>query len=187
MLRVQLFIARSLDGFIADDGGGISWLEPFQKAGEDHGYRRFMAHVGAVAMGARTYEVELGWDSWPYQRQPTFVFTHRERPVPAGADVRFVTGGVAQALAEIDAATDENVFLVGGADLIRQFLEARAIDELLLFVAPVLLGSGLPLFLDPPPLVAELIETRTYSTGIVGMRYSLATAGTGCSDPSRST
>jgi dihydrofolate reductase len=171
--KVQLYIARSLDGFIADRDGGIGWLEPFQTAGEDHGYGAFMAEVGAVAMGAATYEVELGWDSWPYPGRPTFVFTHRELPVPADADVRFVRGAVAEAMRLLDAATDRNVFLVGGADLVQQFLDARAIDELFLFTAPLLLGDGIPLFADPPRLDARLLGCDLYSTGIAGLRYAL--------------
>jgi dihydrofolate reductase len=171
--KAQVYIARSMDGFIADRDGGISWLEPFQAEDEDHGYRAFMSEVGAVVMGARTYEVELGWNFWPYDGRPTFVFTHREHPVPAEANVRFVGGPVADVLPEIDASTDENVFLVGGADLIRQFLAANALDELHLFVAPVLLGDGVPLFVDPPRADAKLLDTRMYSTGIAGIRYAL--------------
>jgi dihydrofolate reductase len=171
--KVQLYIAQSTDGFIADPTGSISWLEPFQVEGEDHGYRDFMAGVGAVVMGAGTYEVELGWDAWPYDGRPVFVFTHRDRPVPDGADVRFVSGTVAEVLPEIAAATEQNVFLVGGADLIRQFLEAGAVAELHLFVAPVLLGDGVPLFVDPPQRAARLLGTTLYSTGIAGLRYAL--------------
>ena len=173
MRKVQLYIARSLDGYIADSGGGIDWLEPFQLPGEDHGYGAFMAEVGAVAMGAATYEIELGWDSWPYADRPTFVFTHREHPVPDGADVRFVRGPVVSVLRLLDDATDRNVFLVGGADLARQFLEARALDELHLFAVPLLLGAGIPLFDSTPRLEATLLDTAHYSTGIVGLRYAL--------------
>jgi dihydrofolate reductase len=171
--KVQLYIARSLDGFIADAGGGIDWLEPFQVAGEDHGYGAFMADVGAVAMGAATYEIDSGWDTWPYAGRPTFVFTHRTHPVPDGADVRFVSGPVADVLPLLDAATDRNVFLVGGADLVRQFLEAGALDELHLFAVPLLLGAGTALFERSPRLDAALLDTARYSTGIVGLRYAL--------------
>ena len=162
-----------MDGFIADRDGGISWLEPYQVEGEDHGYRAFLADVGAVVMGARTYELELGWDRWPYDDRPTFVFTHRRHDVPSGADVRLVAGPVVDMLAEIDRATDRNVFLVGGADLVRQFLAVDALDELHLFVVPVLLGEGTPLFDDPPQRQARLESAHLYATGIAGVRYVL--------------
>ena len=173
MRKVQLYIARSLDGFIADRDGGIAWLEPYQVEGEDHGYRAFLAEVGAIAMGARTYEIELGWDRWPYEDRPTFVFTHGSHHVPPEADVRFLSGPVADALPVLDRATARNVFLVGGADLVRQFLEVGALDELHLFVAPVLLGDGIPLFPSAPPREARLLGTQLYSTGIAGMQYAL--------------
>jgi dihydrofolate reductase len=171
--NVQLYIAQSLDGYIADREGGIGWLEPFEAAGEDHGYGAFMAGVGAVVMGAATYEVELGWETWPYRDLPVFVFTHRRLPVPGGADVRFVSGPVPDVRPLLDSATDENVFLVGGADLVRQFLDANALDELFLFTVPLLLGDGIPLFADPPRLDARLLGCDLYASGIAGARYAL--------------
>src|SRR4051794_27784673 len=131
-----------------------------------------MAGVGAVVMGAATYEIELGWEAWPYDDRPTFVFTNRAHRVPDGADVRFVSGPVARALPVLDAATDSDMFLVGGADLARQFLEAGTLDELHLFSAPLLLGGGTALFDQVPRLDARLLETTRYSTGIVGVRYA---------------
>src|SRR5439155_7140774 len=104
-----------------------------------------------------------------YGDRPAFVFTHRDLPAADGAVIRFMSGDVAPVLDEIDAATDRNVFLVGGAQLVRQFLEARAVDELHLFVVPVLLGDGIPLFVDAPRLDARLLGCELYSTGIAGL------------------
>jgi dihydrofolate reductase len=173
MANVQLYIAQSLDGFIADAQGGVEWLE---RAGgeEDYGYEDFMGGVGAVVMGATTYEQAMSWDiPWPYHAVPTWVVTHRRLATPQGADVRFAEGPVGLVMSEIEEAVEGNVWLVGGASLVRQFLEARLIDELMLFVAPLTIGEGIPLFQNVPPTDFKLAGTREFKTGLVELRYSL--------------
>jgi dihydrofolate reductase len=171
--RVQLYIAQSLDGFIADPGGGVEWLERFNT--EDYGYEDFLAGVGGVVMGATTYEQALSWDiPWPYHAMPSWVLTHRRLARPQGADVRFAEGPVGLVMAEVEETVgDRNVWLVGGAQLVRQFLEARLVDELMLFLVPVLLGDGIPLFQGAPPLDGKLVSTREFSSGLVELRYEL--------------
>ena len=173
MGQIVLFIAASLDGFIADAEGGVAWLERFDAPGEDHGYGAFMADVGAVVMGASTYEQDVARGGWPYGTRPTWVFTHRDLPVPAGADVRFLEASVTETVDAIRASTDGDVFLVGGAHLVAQFLDVGAIDELVLFVVPILLGDGVRLFRSAPPTELELLGSRAYGTGLVELRYRL--------------
>ena len=170
-MRFQYYTATSIDGFIADADNSLEWLfqfgdEPEQGGGDQPSrYQRFLAGVGAIVMGATTYEWllehEIGDDPgrWPYA-QPTWVFTHRELPVLTGRDIRFVRGDVARVLPDIRAAAGEhNVWIVGGGDLVGQFHEAGALHDLFLGVAPVILGAGAPLLprkLASPPL--ELVE-----------------------------
>ncbi len=176
MGKIVLFIAASLDGFIADADGGVAWLERFNVEGEDHGYRRFLSGVDAVIMGATTYEQEVARGEWPYGNRPTWVFTHRELPAPEVATVRFVSGAVADVAPSIRETTDRDVFLVGGAQLASQFLGAQAIDELILFMVPVVLGAGVHLFDGTGPAAADLIHAKPYSTGLVELRYRLSRA-----------
>jgi dihydrofolate reductase len=174
MGRVQLYIAQSLDGFIADADGGVEWLEAFNVEGQDHGYAAFLSDVAAVVMGGNTYAQAMSWDiPWPYQGLPSWVLTHRELPLPHAADVRLTQGPVAAVVEEIERETSGNIWLVGGADLVRQFLEAGLIHELTLFIAPVLLGTGIPLFGGAPPSQARLTGTREWGTGLVELRYQL--------------
>ena len=174
MAVVQLYIAQSLDGFIADKDGGVEWLESFNAEGEDHGYADFLAGVGGVVMGATTYEQALSWDiPWPYHAIPSWIVTHRALPRPHGADVRFAQGPVAEVLAEIEAAAEGNIWLVGGADLVKQFIEGRLVDQLMLFVVPVLLGEGIRLFDGIAPAEATLVGTHEYGSGLVELRYTL--------------
>jgi dihydrofolate reductase len=117
-------------------------------------YGEFIAGVGALAMGATTYEWVLDHEfkdkapsewKWPYE-VPTWVFTHRDLPVVPAARIDFVSGEVAPVHEEmVAAAGDRNIWVVGGGDLAGQFADARLLDEVIVMIAPVTLGAGAPL------------------------------------------
>ena len=146
MGRTQYYTATTLDGYIADERNSLEWL--FTRAREPGGpldYARFIAVVGAVAMGRTTYEWILDHSDWPYE-QPSWVFSHHELQVVPEADVRFVEGDVAAVHpAMVEAAAGKNVWVVGGGDLAAQFAEAGLLDDVLVTSAPVTLGAGAPL------------------------------------------
>jgi dihydrofolate reductase len=145
--KIQYYVASTLDGFIADEHDDLSWLLQFGMADFSESYDRFFAEVGAIVLGATTYEWVLReGGGWPYGSLPTWVFTHRALDVPDGADIRFVSGPVAPvADAAVEAAGDRNVWVVGGGPVAAQFLEAGRLDELLVTYMPVALGRGRPL------------------------------------------
>ena len=158
--RTQYYVAASLDGFIAETDHGLDWLLSIDDgtgtpAGEDPstdpdptGYEAFIADVGALVMGAGTYDVMVGGlvETWTYEL-PTFVYAHRERPIMDGADVRFVEGEVGERHAEmLEVAGGKNLWVVGGGALASQYVERGLLDDLLLGVAPKWLGSGVPMF-----------------------------------------
>lgn len=147
MTKIQYYVASTLDGFIADEHDDLAWL--FQFGMDDFGehYERFFADVGAVVLGATTYEWVLReGGGWPYGSMPTWVLTHRELPTPDGADIRFASGDIATvADAATAAAGDRNVWIIGGGPVAAQFLEAGRLDELLVTYMPVALGRGRPL------------------------------------------
>jgi dihydrofolate reductase len=177
LARTQFFGAASLDGFIAEPDGGIAWLRSYEAAGRDL-YEEFLAGVGALAMGAATYDAlldELGSAAWPYEDMPTWVFTHRRQEPPEGADVRFVEGPVAEAHAEMRAAAgDGTVWVVGGGDLLSQFVDAGLVHDLRVTVVPVALGAGVPLFPKAVPGALQLTGTSSVGGGLVELRYELA-------------
>ncbi|MFD1514820.1 dihydrofolate reductase family protein [Halomarina rubra] len=161
-MTTQYYTATSIDGYIADEEHSLDWLFQFGDGEEAaDGYAEFFDQVGALAMGSTTYEWVVDHEQlrenpgeWPYE-VPTWVFTTRALPVVEGADVTFVEGDVAPVHAEmVAAARGENVWLVGGGDLVGQFHDEGLLDEVLLTVAPVTLGSGAPLLprriTDPP-------------------------------------
>ena len=147
--------ATTINGWIADGNNSLSWL--FAVAGGDHPDEGlFPANVGVQVEGSTTYEWVLAesdilanpgkWREFHGDR-PTFVFTSRDLPVPEGADVRPVRGPVSDHLPAIrEAAGDKDVWIVGGGDLVGQFLDAGALDSIALSVAPVALEGGAPLF-----------------------------------------
>jgi dihydrofolate reductase len=166
---VRVFIACSLDGFIAGPGGDLSWLPP-PEAGEDYGYGAFMAGTAALLLGRATYDVAAGFDSWPYGELPVFVAT--SRPLrPAAPTVRAVAGTPSELLGAVRAETDGAVYLDGGA-LIRSFLDEGLIDELTVTIVNVILGDGVPLFAGVTRARSlSLVAATPYPSGLVQLRY----------------
>lgn len=171
--RVRVFIASSLDGFIAGLEDDLSWLpQPSSEPGRDFGYGAFMAEVGALLMGRRTFDVVMGFGGeWPYGERPMVVATHRELPA-APACVRAASGSIRELVTTaLQAANGRDVYIDGGA-LIRQALDAGLIDEIIVSVIPMILGAGLPLFAGAQQRHAlELVEHTAFEGGLVQLRY----------------
>jgi dihydrofolate reductase len=181
-MKTQFYSATSLDGFLATEEDSLDWLFPLGDL-NDSSYPEFISQVGALAMGAATYEwmlrnaetvaAETG-AAWPYT-QPAWVFTSRELPRIQGADIRFVQGDVRQVHAEMrSAAGSQNIWIVGGGDLAGQFYDAGLLDELILQIGSATLGQGKPLFprrvLSP---ILRLASVRQMGAGMAELRYEV--------------
>jgi dihydrofolate reductase len=173
------YTATSLDGFIADEANALDWLFQFGEL-EPNTFDDFLATVGAIAMGSTTYQwiydqpvADGAPPAWPYT-VPTWVFTSRQLPTFAAADVRFVSGDVRPIHAEMAiAAGDKNLWIVGGGDLAGQFYDAGLLDELVVQIASVTLGGGAPLFprrIDPP---LQLRAVQGYGQNFAELRYQV--------------
>ncbi|MFH5823717.1 dihydrofolate reductase family protein [Georgenia sp. AZ-5] len=170
MARVIYNTASTLNGFLADEQDSLSWLFAVG-GGEAPDTEAFLRGMGAIVMGSTTYEWILRqerileqrgrWQELGYMASlPAFVFTTRSLPAPEGADVRFVRGAVADALPEVvRAAGEKDVWVMGGGDLAGQFLDARALDEVQVSVAPVTLPGGRPLL--PRRVESDTLELRS--------------------------
>jgi dihydrofolate reductase len=179
-MKTQYYTASSLDGFIATEDDSLDWLFPLGDINET-GYPAFIAEVGALAMGAATYEwmlrhaqtvaSETG-SAWPYT-QPTWVFSSRTLPTITGANLHFTRGDVGPVHAAMRAAAgSRNLWIVGGGDLAGQFHDAGLLDEIIVQVGSVTLGKGKPLFprrLTSPPLA--LVSARSIGSGFAELRY----------------
>jgi dihydrofolate reductase len=169
-VKASVFIATSLDGFIARANGDLDWLPP--GGGEPHGYDEFMATVDALVIGRKTFETVLTFDTWPYGEKPVFVLsTHTLAPVPSGAVVERMSGAPVEIVAQLTARGVRHVYVDGGLT-IQRFLQAGLIQRLVITRIPVLLGDGIPLF---GPLHRDIalrhVATRQYASGLVQSEY----------------
>lgn len=182
LMRTQYYTASSLDGFIATEDDSLEWLFPLADINQTS-YPAFIQDVGALAMGSATYEwmlkhaVKLDSETpepWPYT-QPTWVFSSRELPVIPGADIRFVNGDVRPVHEQMQAAANgKNIWIVGGGGLVGQFYDARLLDDIIVQIGSVTLGSGKPLL--PRQIISpslKLISVQQFGEGMAELRYEV--------------
>ncbi len=171
-MRASVFIATSLDGYIARPDGGLDWLpdEP-----EEHGYEAFLASVDALVIGRKTFDTVMGFPDWPYGSKPVFVLsrTLKSAELPAGVVCEFLAGEPAEVAAALDGRGVRHAYVDGG-QTITGFLEAGLIQRMVITRIPVLLGAGIPLFGALGRDLRWIHEgTRTFPSGLVQSAYRL--------------
>lgn len=176
--RTQYYTAATLDGFIADEHHSLEWLFQVPEPGNAD-YPEFISQVGALAMGASTYEWVLAHlaqtgEAWPYE-QPSWIFSHHPHAAVPGADIRFVQGDVATVHRDmLAAAAGRNIWVVGGGDLVGQFFDAGLLDEIIVTIASVTLGAGKPLL---PRRISStslsLTSAERINSGFAQLRYNV--------------
>jgi dihydrofolate reductase len=169
---LSVYIATSLDGYIAASDGSLEWLESAARADEDYGFDRFLSSVDALAMGRGTYDHIAHLDPLPFDGRPVFVFTHR--PPAARDGVTFWALTPHEAVAEWSARGLRHVYVDGGR-LISDFLAAGLVDDMVLTTAPLLLGAGIPLFGDTGPASGwNLLGVESWPSGMTQRSYARA-------------
>jgi dihydrofolate reductase len=176
-MRATVYIATSVDGFIAREDGGIDWLPEGggEEGGEDYGYQEFVDSVDAIVMGRSTYELASSFGSWPYGEKPVVVLSSRRVVIPEA---------IARTVEAMSAAPREVVrrlaqrgfghLYVDGGRTIQGFLGEGLIDRLILTKVPVLIGSGIPLFGALPHDVGlRHLETLQFDNGLVQSKYEV--------------
>jgi dihydrofolate reductase len=170
-VKCSVFIAASLDGFIARPNGDLDWL-PGPESGipeEDHGYFEFMETVDVLVMGRGTFEKVLTFGGWPFTK-PVVVLSSRAIVIPPGLpeSVEAMSGSPAEIVARLAARGMKHAYIDGGVTITR-FLQAGLIQRMIITRIPVLIGSGIPLF---GPLTRDIrlrhVDTRSYRSGLVG-------------------
>ena len=172
MGRIVYYAAMSADGFIADRDGGVAWLDPYNSP--ELGYEQFLAGVGAVVLGRKTYEQMLTFGPWPYgERSGVVVSSGMVPDLPP--TVRCVPPAeIPDAVRALRAAVGDDVWIVGGGQTARACLEAGLLEELEIYVVPRLLGAGVPLLggAEPAlPVNLTLAESRAFGNGVLGARW----------------
>ncbi len=166
--NIILYIATSLDGYIARLDGSVDWL--FTEG--DYGYDEFFETIGKLYIGRKTYEQILGFELWPYAERQTYVFSH-DAPDP-DPHVVHLDQVDAHAIRRINGEGEGHGWLVGGGGLIASFREADLIDEMRIFVHPILLGSGIPLFESSHKQSnLRLLGETAFSDGLISLHYKV--------------
>ena len=172
MPQIRLYIAQSLDGFIARPDGSIDWLRPYDDV--DYGYSTFIRDIGTVVMGRASYDMAMGFGEWPYAAMRSLVITSSplENAPPTAARVG---ADIPRLVTALRAAGDKDIWIMGGARTINAFLAADAIDRIDLFTLPLLLGQGIRLFDDArAELPLRLVGTQTYDKGLTRQSFARA-------------
>ncbi len=171
MRKIILYIAASVDGYIARPSGDISWL-PQPAPNQDYGYKDFYASIRTLLVGHKTYEQAITMDRFPYDKE-TFVFArtdiHKLAPT-----VRRVSEDAVKFVQALKNNEGGAIWLVGGAQLIRSLFEGDLVDEIYLFLIPIMLGDGIRLFLNTEHSHRlNLVEAKTYPGGVAEVRYTV--------------
>lgn len=177
MRKVILYIAMSLDGYIADKNGKVDWLSGDSSAEiSDAGYGDFIQKIDTVVMGWTTYHqvtTELSPDHWVYEDQHTYVITHRS--ISSTDAITFTAEDPCTLIRDLKSRSGSNIWICGGADIVRQLMNENLIDLYHISVIPTLLGNGVRLFpVSERELRLRLLLAR-YSGGITELLYEKRT------------
>lgn len=176
-MRIRLYIAASLDGFIAAPDGSVEWLEPFFDA--DYGFEAFISGIGCAVMGRKTYEQVLEFGDWPYPDHDVWVLSRTplsDLPPRTLAWTDSPAGLVRHLRATIG---EGDCWLIGGGETLREFEKLGVVEEYEIFIMPVLLGTGIPLFPAPfPEARLELRDVTAWENGAVRLQYGRTRPGT---------
>ncbi|WP_343318292.1 dihydrofolate reductase family protein [Sphingobacterium multivorum] len=173
MRKISLFIAMSLDGYIAKPNDDLSFLKLVEKDGEDYGYAEFASRIDTIIVGRKTYDYvvrEIGSSHYDNGQRDIYVITKTERP-QVGRTI-FYTGDLAELAAYLKSGDGKNIYCDGGAEVINELLKYGLIDDFFISVIPVLLGNGTRLFRDGRPEQAlEFITAKAFDTGLIQLHY----------------
>ena len=173
MRKLSLFIATSLDGYIAKPNDDLSFLKLVEKEGEDYGYAEFTANIDTIILGRRTYDWvlrEIGTSHYDNGERNVYVITRTERQ--SVGKTKFYTGNLNELVQQLKSENGKNIYCDGGAEIVNELLISDLIDEFIVSIVPVLVGNGIQLFKDGrPEQQLELVNTKTFDTGLIQLHY----------------
>lgn len=180
-MKISVFVATSVDGFIAREKGAIDWLTGGgeSKIGEDYGYKDFIKSVDAIVMGRNTYEQVLTFDSWPYGKKPLYVLSNQKIEIAKEhtKTIYHLSGSPKEIVRDLEREGFRHLYIDGGKT-IQSFLKDGLIQQLIITMVPILIGSGIPLFGSLPHDVRlKPLGTRQYDDGLVQCRYQVINIG----------
>lgn len=175
MRKLKLYIATSLNGKIASSDGGVDWLESIPNPEKtDYGYAAFFDSIDTTIQGYNTYNQVINWDiGFPYKGKKNYVLTKKQN-IKNTEFVEFITENHIDFIKNLKVQRGGNIWLIGGGQANTLILNAGLLDEIQVFVMPIILSGGIDLF-DAFPIQSQLklLETKSYSSGVVEMKYGL--------------
>lgn len=172
--KVILYIATSLDGYIASPDDNLDFLSVVEQEGEDYGYAQFIESVDTVIVGRKTYDkvLSMGFD-FPHSDKESYIITRT--PKPATGKIEFYTGDLKNLILKLKKQEGKNIFVDGGAEVVNLLLKDNLIDEFCISIIPVLLGDGIRLFQDNRPgLNLKFVRSESFKSGLVQVWYQKA-------------
>lgn len=173
MRKLSLFIATSLDGYIAKPNDDLSFLKLVEKEGEDYGYTEFIATIDALIVGRKTYDFvlkEIGPAHYDNGQRDVYVITKTERPKVGRTT--FYTGNLTDLVNQLKSKNGKNIYCDGGAEIINQLLQHDLIDDFTISIIPILVGNGTRLFKDNrPEQQLEFVNSKSFDTGLLQVYY----------------
>ncbi len=172
--KVILYIATSLDGYIAKPNDDLSFLSIVEQEGQDYGYADFVKTVDAVIVGRKTYEkvISMGFD-FPHADKNAYIITRTPRPNIGS--VKFYTGDLKSLIHRLKSENGKNIFCDGGAEIVNELLKDDLIDEFIISVIPILVGNGTKLFKDGrPEQNLKLVSVKSFEKGLTQLHYKRA-------------
>lgn len=173
MRKLSLFIATSLDGYIAKPNDDLSFLKLVEKEGEDYGYTEFTANIDTIILGRKTYDYvlkEIGSSHYDNGQRDVYVITRTEKPKVGRTN--FYAGNLTDLIKQLKSENGKDIYCDGGAEIINALLQHDLIDEFTISVIPILVGSGTRLFKDNrPEQQLEFVSAKTFETGLTQLHY----------------
>lgn len=172
--KLIVYIACSLDGFIAKPEDDLSFLSLVEKEGEDYGYGDFINTVDTVIMGRRTYDWVMNQvPEFPHSDKETFIITSNS--LPEIGKIKFYNGSLKALVQQLKNQPGKNIFCDGGGQIVNELLKEKLVDELIISIIPILLGDGILLFQNGrPEQVLSLESCRNFDTRLVQLHYKMA-------------
>lgn len=175
MKKVKLYIAASIDGFIARNDGDLDWLTEYPNPNRlDYGYSEFNMTIDTVIMGGRTYDSILSMDvTWPYKDKESYIITRRSLQTVPEDTIKPISENIINKIIELKEEPGKNIWLVGGSELISLFMNNSLIDEMIITYIPVILGFGIPLFSHIKEKSSwKVISSSIFDNGVTQTTYT---------------
>lgn len=176
MRKIKLYIAASIDGYIAYPDGGLDWLSEYPITPEcNYGYNDFYESIDSVIMGGKSYRDILNMDViYPYKNKKSYIVTRNTNSQTSIEDVQFLSENIIETISSLKKQQGKDIWLVGGGVIISMLLDHNLVDEMIITYIPKILGDGIPLF---PKIKNEskwqLLNSQSYNNGVLSVEYQI--------------